>query len=193
MNRREILIMPENQPRKFCEETPTVTHARNSASLPFHCSSFLIQSCFLAFITLQSILPDIKADSRPATIIGQWETGKVMSLARAFETLKLTTDLPPFESPLALVTESGEILPLLSDEGGRIFYLDPTMQNRQVRLKLQASKNHPFQSVINVEIELDGRWRIPQYYCDVCTIAVRFPQTCLCCQGPMEFRVKPER
>lgn len=185
--------MPEKQPRKFCVETSTVTRAKNSATLPFHCCSLLIQSCLLAFITFLSIAPEIKADSPPAPINIQWKTGKVMPLARAFEKLQVTTDMPPLEGPLALVTESGEILPLLSDEGGRIFYLDPAMQNRQVRLRLQSSVNHPFQSVVNVEIELDGRWRIPQYYCDVCTIAVRYPQTCLCCQGPMEFRVKPER
>ena len=84
-------------------------------------------------------------------------------------------------------------LPILSDDGGRLFFLDPAMRDRPARLKLRTSPDLPFAQVIHVEIEHEGRWRIPQYYCDVCTIAVRYPQICLCCQGPMEFRFKPER
>ena len=41
------------------------------------------------------------------------------------------------------------------------------------------------------QIEQEGRYRTPEYYCDVCSISVRYPQICPCCQGPMTLRVMP--
>jgi hypothetical protein len=51
----------------------------------------------------------------------------------------------------------------------------------------------PYLQVIHVRVEQDGRLRTPEYFCHVCTISLRYPQTCPCCQGPMEFRMKPDR
>jgi hypothetical protein len=47
--------------------------------------------------------------------------------------------------------------------------------------------------VITFKIEQDGRLQTPEYYCNICTISVRYPQVCPCCQGPMELRMKPQR
>ena len=119
--------------------------------------------------------------------------GKVGSLAGIGEQRGIKADLEPQRRQMAIECKDGRVIPLLSDEGGRLFYLDEGMRGREVRLKLRMSRNFPVAEVIHVEMQHEGRWRIPQYYCDVCTIAVRYPQTCLCCQGPMEFRLKPER
>ena len=43
------------------------------------------------------------------------------------------------------------------------------------------------------QVERDGRLQTPEYYCTVCSITVRSPQTCPCCQGPMELRMRPDR
>lgn len=152
--------------------------------------------CRLLLVVLPVVAtPDLRADN-PAELVKTTESvmvGQVMTMAEALKSKEIATDLPPFESQMALLTESGRIVPFLSDEGGRLFYLDTTMRGRKVRLRLMSRPDVPLSRIINVEVEVDGRWRIPQYYCDVCTIAVRYPQTCLCCQGPMEFRLKPER
>jgi hypothetical protein len=95
--------------------------------------------------------------------------------------------------PMAIFATGGRQIAIADDEGGRMFYLDPAMRGREVRLKLiEKGPGRPAE-VIQSEVRHEGRWRVPQYYCDVCTIAVRYPQVCLCCQGPMEFRYKPER
>ncbi|MFM7319475.1 MAG: hypothetical protein ACKO5E_21215 [bacterium] len=94
---------------------------------------------------------------------------------------------------VVLKSENGQGIVLENDDGARLFFLDPAVRNRRARLRLQYQDGNPKPATINVEIENEGRWRVPQYYCDVCTIAVRYPQICLCCQGPMEFRFKPER
>ncbi len=94
---------------------------------------------------------------------------------------------------MAIIAVDGRQIAIADDEGGRMFYLDPAMRGREVRLKLIERGGGKPAEVIQSEVRHEGRWRVPQYYCDVCTISVRYPQVCLCCQGPMEFRYKPER
>jgi rubrerythrin len=48
----------------------------------------------------------------------------------------------------------------------------------------------PFVQVVTFRVEEQGTLRIPEYYCDVCTITVRYPQVCPCCQGDMELRYR---
>ena len=119
--------------------------------------------------------------------------GEVLPMSQVLEKKAIKADLAPLENQMALLGTDGQVTPILSDEGGRVFYLDKAMRNRPVRLKLKKTAGLPYAQVIGVEVKHEGRWRVPQYYCDICTIAVRYPQICLCCQGPMEFRLKPER
>ncbi len=129
-------------------------------------------------------------DSAPRT--GTLE-GLVRPMSEIAKSRKIAGDPEPLASLMALETKDGRAIPLLSDEGGRMFYLDESMRGRQVRLKLIERPEFPVAEVVQSEVMHEGRWRVPQYYCDVCTIAVRYPQVCLCCQGPMEFRFRPER
>lgn len=119
--------------------------------------------------------------------------GRVLPMPEILALKKVKADSEPLEKQVALLGDDGRAWPILSDEGGRLFFLDKQMLHRRARLKLKTTSDMPFAQVISVEIEHEGKWRVPQYYCDVCTIAVRYPQICLCCQGPMEFRLKPER
>ena len=119
--------------------------------------------------------------------------GRVLAMPEIFIQKGIKADSGPVEKQMAMLTPTGQVLPILSDDGGRVFFLDKSMRDRKTRLKLKIGKDLPYAQVVQVEIDHEGRWRIPQYYCDICTIAVRYPQICLCCQGPMEFRFKPER
>jgi rubrerythrin len=49
----------------------------------------------------------------------------------------------------------------------------------------------PYLEVTNIRVEEQGALRTPEYYCEVCTITVRYPQVCPCCQGEMELRFDP--
>ena len=129
--------------------------------------------------------------SQSSTVISV--EGRVLAIPEILARKSIKADSGPVENQMSMLTTAGRVLPLLSDDGGRVFFLDKSMRDRQARLKLKISPDLPYAQVVQVEIEHEGRWRIPQYYCDVCTIAVRYPQICLCCQGPMEFRFKPER
>ena len=132
-------------------------------------------------------------DRRESDYVEMTVEGRVLGMPEIMTRKAIKADFGPLENQVALLSSKGRVLPILSDDGGRLFFLDPAMRDRPARLKLRTSPDLPFAQVIHVENEHEGRWRIPQYYCDVCTIAVRYPQICLCCQGPMEFRFKPER
>lgn len=154
-----------------------------------HSISLII--CFVCFFGLAG--PGYALDQSSPSDTEKTVVGRVLPLAEIIVIKKIKTDAEPLEKQVALLDDDGRVWPILSDEGGRVFFLDKQMLQRRTRLKMKTTSDMPFAQVISVEIEHEGKWRVPQYYCDVCTIAVRYPQICLCCQGPMEFRLKPER
>lgn len=137
--------------------------------------------------------PEVKSSAQDSRSLASTYEGVVRPMSEIAKSRKIRGDTEPLAGLMALESKDGRAIPLRSDEGGRMFYLDEAMRGRQVRLKLIESPDFPVAEVIQSEVMHEGRWRVPQYYCDVCTIAVRYPQVCLCCQGPMEFRYRPER
>jgi hypothetical protein len=121
--------------------------------------------------------------------------GKVVTLATALETLKLAVqvDAEPTARQVVLLDSKGKITPLLSDEASRALFLDERLRNRPAELRGRRFAGMPYLQVVTFKVEEDGRLQTPEYYCTICAIKVRFPQTCPCCQGPMELRMSPER
>jgi hypothetical protein len=121
--------------------------------------------------------------------------GKVETLAAALKAAEpgLYVDPEPIAKQVVLVGDDGVITPLLSDEASRALFLDERLRDRPAELKGKRFAGVPYVQVITFKIEQDGRFQTPEYYCNICTISVRYPQTCPCCQGPMELRMKPER
>jgi len=121
--------------------------------------------------------------------------GKVVTLAAALEAMKLgiRVDAEPTANAVVLQGEDGTITPLLSDEASRALFLDKRLRNRPAELRGKRFQGVPYLQVVTFKIEQDGRLQTPEYYCNICTISVRFPRICPCCQGPMELRMKPGR
>ncbi|WP_250846886.1 hypothetical protein [Aquisphaera insulae] len=121
--------------------------------------------------------------------------GKVLPLATALRQARadLRFDAGPVEKQVALVGNDGELLPLLSDEASRALFLDERLRDRPVEIKGRRLRGLPYLQVVSFKVEEGGRLRTPEYYCIICSIRVRFPQTCPCCQGEMELRMKPEK
>jgi hypothetical protein len=118
--------------------------------------------------------------------------GVVIPLADALKPANLVVDAGPIAQQVVLRGEDGTITPLLSDEGSRALFADERLRNRPVELQARRFPGLPYVQVTAFKVEDQGTLRTPEYYCDVCTISVRFPQACPCCQGPMELRMKPE-
>jgi hypothetical protein len=121
--------------------------------------------------------------------------GKAKLLAAALQSrgLTLKVDPDPIAKQVVLLAEDGAITPIFSDEASRALFLDERLRDCPVELEGRRYANVPYVQVVEFKIERDGRWRTPEYYCDVCAISVRYPQICPCCQGAMELRMKPDR
>lgn len=118
--------------------------------------------------------------------------GEVVELSVALKTLGLPFDPDPVAKQVVLRESNGTITPLLSDEASRALFVDERLRGRPAELKAYRFPGLPYIQVISVKVDDHGRLRTPEYFCGVCTISVRYPQICPCCQGPMELRMKPE-
>jgi hypothetical protein len=140
--------------------------------------------CFLAAATAQ-------LSSTPESVTVR---GRVLTLAQALESrhLGLKADPEPTAKQVALVADDGAIIPLLADDASRALFLDERLRNGRTEIRGRRFAGIPYLQVVSFKVERDGRFQTPEYYCDVCAISVRYPQTCSCCQGPMELRMRPE-
>ena len=119
--------------------------------------------------------------------------GKVVELRTVLKAEGVPFDEEPVAKQVVLQTSRGAVVPLISDEASRAFFVDERLRGRPAELHARRFANLPYVQVVSFQVEEDGRMRTPEYYCEICTISVRFPQTCPCCQGPMVLRMKPER
>jgi hypothetical protein len=120
--------------------------------------------------------------------------GKVLTLTEALKArgVGLNVDPEPATKQAVLLGEDGTITPLLSDETSRALFMDERLRNRNAQIVGRRHSGLPYLQVVTIQVESDGKLRSPEYFCDVCTISVYYPQICPCCQGPMELRMKPD-
>jgi hypothetical protein len=121
--------------------------------------------------------------------------GKVMSLGAALRSLGLDVKPDPdsIAHQMVLLGEDRSITPLLSDDASRALFLDERLRGCRTEIRGLRFRGVPYLQVTTFRIEHEGQLQTPEYYCSICAISVRSPQTCPCCQGPMELRMKPER
>lgn len=119
-------------------------------------------------------------------------TGTVVELTAALKDLGVPADPEPVANQVVLTGDDGTITPLLSDPASRALFQDDRLRRRRVEVRGRRFVGLPYLQVVSFKVEDDGAFRTPEYYCDICTISVRFPQVCPCCQGPMELRLQPD-
>jgi hypothetical protein len=121
--------------------------------------------------------------------------GKVVTLTSALKSLGV--DVKPDPESIAhevvLLGDDHSITPLFRDVASRALFLDERLRDCRAEIHGRRFPGVPYLHVTTFQVERDGRFQTPEYHCTVCTITVRFPQTCPCCQGPMELRMNPDR
>lgn len=118
--------------------------------------------------------------------------GTALPLAKALDPFAPALDPEATEGQVVLKAGDGQILPILRDEASRALFLDERLRERPLKIAGRKFPGLPYLQVITFRAEHEGQFRIPEYWCEVCSIGVRAPQICPCCQGPMELRFKPE-
>lgn len=146
--------------------------------------------CLWIFSVMIAVAPPPRPAPESVTL-----RGKVMTLTAALEArgLGLAPDPEPIAKQVVLLGDDGTITPLLSDEPSRALFRDERLRNRAAQIVGRRFAGVPYLQVVTIQVESEGRLRTPEYFCDVCTISVRYPQICPCCQGPMELQMKPDR
>jgi hypothetical protein len=117
--------------------------------------------------------------------------GKVVPLAGIVE--KFGSRLDPEAAPhwLALSSDGGKLYPLIQDDGSRMFFKDPALSNRPMRLTGRLIPGSELLQVIEVHSVLQGQLHEIYYWCNVCSIKRFEKKICDCCGGPMELREVP--
>lgn len=118
--------------------------------------------------------------------------GKVIAMPEALKAKGVEADPEPIAGQVALVTDDKkEVVPLLSDDASRALFQDGRLRDRPAEVVGRRVEGLPYLQVVTFKVLDDGAMRTPEYYCEICAIHVRYPQTCPCCQGPMVLQMKP--
>jgi hypothetical protein len=117
--------------------------------------------------------------------------GKVVPLADLVEKTGSRLDADAAPHWLALVTTDGQVFPLVKDGGARMFFKDPALLNRPMRI---TGKFLPGSHVLRVTIVRSLKKGEPcdvYYWCDICAIKRSEKNICECCGGPMKLVEEP--
>src|SRR5437867_2937495 len=120
--------------------------------------------------------------------------GKVVPLAGVLEKFGSRLDAEATPHWLALVTDNGKVYPLIKDDGSRLFFADPHLQNRSMRVTGRLFQDTHLLQVLSVNSVKNGQLFEIYYWCDVCSIPrSELLKKCDCCGGPMELREEPTK
>jgi hypothetical protein len=141
------------------------------------------------FLSLSCLfLPPQPSTTGPASVTLQ---GTVEQLTDLLRPLGLVVDADPIASQVAVKADDGTITPLFSDDASRALFKDERLRHRRALVQGRKYPGLPYLQVVSFKIEDQGTLKTPEYYCEICTISVRYPQICPCCQGPMVLRMLP--
>jgi hypothetical protein len=143
-------------------------------------------ACFI----LLALSADAAGDSSQPSVTTL--TGEVVELTQALKENGQTFDDAPIATQVVLRDKNNTLIPLLSDDASRALFLDERLRDRPAELRVRRLPNLPYVQVLSLKVRVNGKMRTPEYYCEICSISVRYPQSCPCCQGPMDLRMMPE-
>src|SRR5579872_6961566 len=120
-------------------------------------------------------------------------SGKVLPLHEALTQRGVKNYEEETKGQVVLVTNEGELIPIVPDWRGRAFYQDERLRNREVELVANRRKGVPWIQVLSIyTFDEDGTRNLTDYWCDICSIPMYEIKDCDCCQGPTRLRFRPQ-
>jgi hypothetical protein len=129
-------------------------------------------------------------DPKPATK-PEYFKGQVVPLADIVAKTGSRLDADAAPHWLALVSEDGRTYPLVKDSGSRMFFNDPALLKRPMRLTGRLVPGSQLLRVTAVHSYLKGELHDVYYWCDICSIRRAEKNACECCGGPMRLVFEP--
>lgn len=119
-------------------------------------------------------------------------SGKVVILQEALKRRGVkTTD--ESKAQVVLETDKEELVPIIPDWRGRVFYQDERLRDRRVDLVGSRQKAAPYLQVQMVFVfDEKGIRHYMDYWCDICSIAMYELKPCDCCQEKIRLRLQPQ-
>lgn len=115
--------------------------------------------------------------------------GRIVWLGEALkERYGIESDDDAAHSQIALATTDGRLVPLVKDNRGRGFWIDPRLRDFDLELTVRRFEGSPVVQVVRVYSIREGRAYELDYWCDTCSIPMYELKDCECCQGPTRFR-----
>ncbi len=145
----------------------------------------------LLFAATPFLVADTEANLKPGK--KQQFEGKVVPLAKLLK--KIGSNLDPEASPhwLALITDDGKVYPIVRDDGGRMFFNDPKVQDRPMKVTGRLLGDTHLLQVLSVLSYKNGKLHDIYYWCDICAIRRNWAGECECCGGKMFLKEVPVR
>jgi hypothetical protein len=134
-----------------------------------------------------------RAGENSKTPVAQTATvkGKVVPLATLLDRFGAKLDREAAAQWLALVSDEGTIYPLIKDDATRMFFQDPSLQDRPMQLTGRLIPGSQLLHVQEVRSIVKGQLCEVYYWCDICSIRRSEKKICECCGGPMILREEP--
>jgi hypothetical protein len=153
----------------------------------------LALTCGLGLVPLLATLaPGVPPPQKAAAAEREYFKGKVVPLAGLLEKFGSKLDAEAAPHWLALVTDDGKTYPLIKDGNSRLFFSDPQLLNRPMRLGGRLFQDTHLLQVLEVNSIVKGELHEIYYWCEICSIRRNEKlKMCECCGGPMELKEVP--
>jgi hypothetical protein len=100
----------------------------------------------------------------------------------------ITTVPEVAKQSLAVLTDEGEIVPLVENVRARAFRKDERLRDKPLELWVRRYEKQPFAQVLKIVELQDGQRYEVDYWCDVCAIPMYETGPCSCCQDHNRLR-----
>jgi hypothetical protein len=147
----------------------------------------------LGFCPLVKLLSsDALSPGKAPAVKREYFKGKVVPLADLLEKIGSKLDAEAAPHWLALVTDDGKTYPLIKDGTSRMFFSDPKLLNRPIRVGGRLFQDTHLLQVLEVNSIVKGKLHEVYYWCEICSIRRNEKlKQCECCGGPMELMEVP--
>src|ERR1051326_7273522 len=112
----------------------------------------------IGFAVFLGVCP-VFAQQGPAFKAGETKyfNGKVVPLADVLKSAEIKLDPEAAPNWLGLVTEDGKIYPLIRDAGAKMFFTDPKVHNKPMRITGRLFADSHLLQVVNVHSVKNGK------------------------------------
>jgi hypothetical protein len=117
--------------------------------------------------------------------------GKVVPLGEWFKKQGISLDKDAGEQSFGLEMDDGRILPLVKNKESRLFFKDPRLLNRPMRLTGRLVPGVSMLQITKVQSVINGQIHAVYYWCDHCELAATEPGPCSCCGSPVKLYEDP--